>query len=109
MKLMGNLQSHIHDCSQMPVQGVAIRFGIDWFAGEGYSWCLFAERLATEEDLKENNYLEEVGETIWTTVVEIKFCPYCGKDLFGPDSPSFPDDYGRFFHMDSSGWLSRRS
>ena len=105
---MDSLQSLIHDCDQMPSERVAIRLGSACFEGEDLSWCLFIERLAVEEDLLENHYLEEVGETIWTTVVEIKFCPYCAVELSDVQSHSAPDEFGRFFHIDSAGWQSRR-
>lgn len=105
---MDNLQSLIHDCDDMPKDGVSVRVGGAYLGSEESRWCLFLERLATEEDLEENHYLEEVGETIWTTAVEIKFCPYCGRELFSAQSGSPAKDFGRFVHIDSSGWMSQR-
>lgn len=69
---------------------------------------LFVERLATANDLQENHYLEEVGDTLWATAVEIRCCPYCGVELTDARSAMSSDDFGYFIHLDSSGWLSRR-
>jgi hypothetical protein len=82
---MDSSERLIHSCDQIPSEGVSIRVGTACFDGENLGWCLFIERLAAEEDLLENHYLEEVGESIWTTVVEIKFCPYCAVELVDVD------------------------
>lgn len=105
---MDNLSGLVHHCDQMPRTGVSIYWGADRFEVEELGWCLFVERLATETDLQENQYLEEVGETLWTTAVEIKCCPYCGIELDSTRSVKHSDDFGYFIHIDSSGWLSRR-
>lgn len=105
---MDSVESLIHDCDQMPKSGVSIRSGAAYFEVEDLGWCLFVERLATEDDLQENHYLEEVGDTMWTTAVEIRHCPYCGVELLDARTRDLPDDFGRFVHIDSSGWLSRR-
>lgn len=104
---MDSMQHLIHDCGQIPNSGIAIRCGSAFFENEDLSWCLFIERLATEEDLQENHYLEEIGEQIWTTAVEIKFCPYCGVELLTNKPGGLTEEFGYFVHIDSSGWLSR--
>jgi len=106
---MDNPSSVIHHCVQMPKAGVSIRSGAAYFEADDLGWCLFVERLATEDDLQKNQYLEEVGETIWTTAVEIRCCPYCGVELVHTRSENPPDDFGYFVHIDSSRWLSRHS
>ncbi|EAZ97153.1 hypothetical protein [Marinobacter sp. ELB17] len=105
---MDSLENLIHDCDQMPKNGVAVRSGSGFFEDDDLGWCLFVERLATEDDLQENHYLEEVGEMIWMTAVEIKFCPYCGEKLVAAQSESPTDDFGYFVHIDSSSWLRKR-
>ncbi len=105
---MDSLSDLMHHCHQMPNPGVSICWGAARFDVEDLGWCLFVERLATETDLQDNQYLEEVGETLWTTAVEIKCCPYCGVELDNARSVKSSDDFGYFIHIDSSGWLSRR-
>jgi hypothetical protein len=45
------------------------------------AWQLVVTREATETDLKDNHHLERIGDMIWSAVVEINHCPYCGKEL----------------------------
>jgi len=92
----------------MPRTGVSILCGAAYFEIENLGWCLFVEKLASEGDLEENHHLEEIGKTIWTTAIEIKYCPYCGVELHDARSRSSPDEFGYFVHIDSSAWLSRR-
>ncbi len=61
------------------------------------------QKEATESDLEENSHLEEVGEIIWATRIEIRYCPFCGKRLPGLESVD-QADYGRFEHLDFSRW-----
>ena len=72
MKLMNSLSHLIHHCVQMPRAGVSICWAAARFDSEDPGWCLFVERVATANDLQENHYLEEVGDTLWTTAVEIR-------------------------------------
>ncbi|EKD93693.1 MAG: hypothetical protein ACD_28C00081G0003, partial [uncultured bacterium] len=55
------------------------------------------------EDLEENHHLEEEGETLWETSLEILHCPFCGKYLLENKDKVF-EDYGRFHHNDCSDW-----
>jgi len=103
---MDSGQDAVHDCHGMPDNGVSIRLEKNYVRRENFVWCLFIERQATEGDLEENHHLEEVSEMIWTTVVEIGFCPYCGQELAVP-SRNKPGDFGRSAHIDCSAWASR--
>lgn len=47
----------------MPRSGVSICWGPARFDSEDFGWCLLIERVATEDDLQANHYLEEVGDT----------------------------------------------
>ncbi|MDR9469268.1 hypothetical protein [Marinospirillum sp.] len=105
MKSTDSLQSHLHECDQMPRSGVSICSGEAYFEDKDLGWLLIIERLASEEDLQENHHLEEVGESIWTTALEIKCCPYCAAVLPDARARSLADDFGYFIHIDSSGWL----
>ena len=105
---MSSRQDAVHDCDGMPEHGMSIRLDKNHVRRESFVWCLFVERQATEDDLEENHHLEEVGETIWTTVVEVGFCPYCGQELVAAPDNNEPADFGRFTHIDCSSWTSRR-
>ncbi|SEO41326.1 hypothetical protein SAMN04490369_108612 [Vreelandella aquamarina] len=105
---MDSLSNLIHCCDEMPSDGVSICWGPARFGSEDLGWCLVIERVATEDDLQVNQYLEEVGDTLWTTAVEIKCCPYCGVGLTDARSVMSSEDFGYFIHIDSSGWLGRR-
>lgn len=48
--------------------------------GEG-EYRLNINHVATEQDLDENSYLEEVGQTIYSVVLNVRYCPYCGVKL----------------------------
>ena len=48
---------------------------------EAFTWKLVVTRESTEEDLESNHHLENVGEDMWSVVVEINNCPFCGKEL----------------------------
>ena len=99
-----NEEIDTHICRGMPPSGIAIQLHNEYLRSNP-TWYLFVERQATEDDLQENQHLEDIGETIWTTAVEISFCPYCGHELLkGEETPA---DLGRFVHMDFSGWKSQ--
>jgi hypothetical protein len=90
----------LHKCSEMPESGIYIYFCRE--DGEGYAnaWNLLIRRESTEEDLEENHYLEEVGEPIWETLLEISHCPFCGEQL--NKGKSSRD--GNYLHRDYSDW-----
>lgn len=52
-----------------------------WIEKTAQGWILNINKVATEQDLEDNHYLEEVGQTIYQVAVAIKFCPYCGLKL----------------------------
>jgi len=93
-----------HHCPTLPDNGIAIYFDShSTQLRDEPTWLLNIQREATETDLEANNYLEEVGDTIWTTTLEITHCPFCGDALTYPDVVP-PPNIGRFTHIDSSGW-----
>lgn len=93
-----------HNCDKLPKQGIYIFPGSESIHDER-SWVLRVSREATEQDLEDNHYLEEVGEEIWSVTVEIAFCPYCGESLNGNESSLVT---GEFVLLDSSGWSVQR-
>ena len=95
-----------HECEFLPKEGVRIVYSDSYVNRNKHVWCLVIEREATEKDLDENHYLEEVGELLWSTSVEIARCPYCGKKLFDLKENNL-NDYGKFVHIDSYGWQSK--
>ncbi len=99
---MDNLHNNIHECDQMPKLGISIHTGDASFGDGDPSWYLTVQKTATEEDLEENHYLEEVDDIIWMTTIEIKCCPYCGEKLPSDQSQSPEDNFGYFYHNDFS-------
>ena len=95
-----SISGQIHQCANLPAS-VRIEKGSGYF-GEAESWVLVIARLATEKDLEENHYLEEVDEEIWCTLVEISHCPYCGIHL-----DEIPGGEAEIAHFDYSRWSSR--
>ena len=90
----------IHECKyQGP--GIRIERSRSYFH-EDFTWQLVITREANELDLENNHELEQVGEVIWSTVVEINNCPYCGEILRDANLESI--EYALF---DSSGWSSK--
>ncbi len=87
-----------HQCSAIPA-GIRIERCSD-DSVIAAPWILVVAREATEADLEENHYLENVGDEIWSTEVQITCCPYCGEQL-GLINEHEP----MFMHFDSSGWM----
>lgn len=94
-----------HTCANLPAGGVSIVTS----AGNGWvtewEWCLVIEREATEADLEKYPILQHVGETVWTTVIGISHCPYCGDRLAATFKPS--PRAAQFRHLDHTGWDSK--
>lgn len=95
----------IHKCNNIPENGIQVVFNSNYSDRDIASWQLHVTREATEDDLDENHYLEEPGEIIWQTIVEITHCPYCGSDLY-LDLDAVPEEVGNFRHYDFSSWKS---
>lgn len=87
----------IHEC-RFQGSGIRIEKSRNYFH-DGSTWQLVVTREATEEDLANNHYLEVVGEGIWSIVVEISNCPYCGKELRNDKAKDI-----RFVLFDSTGF-----
>ena len=73
---------------------------------EDMTWRLIIRREATQDDLMESHLLEEEGETIWETSLEITHCPYCGELLYDEHNMQ-PEDVGHFVHYDYSEWKAK--
>ena len=98
---MDNEEFKEHQCSALPGQGVYIVFSRNGTEGFFCRWNLVIRRVSTEETLEQNHYIEQVGETLWETVLEISNCPYCGKALNATGGGSCE---GNFKHRDYAGW-----
>ena len=95
-----------HKCRALPGTGIGVYRAEHFLRGENWEWCLVVQRLATESDLEENNYLENVGDTIWETAVGISYCPFCGELL--PDSKqSLPSGNPEYQHVDYGSWYAK--
>ncbi|MDQ8194063.1 hypothetical protein QEH59_06485 [Coraliomargarita sp. SDUM461004] len=100
--------SKTHQCPNFPAQGVSLYLDdCSTLLREFPTWHLEIQREATQADLEANHHLEEVGEALWTTMLEVSHCPYCGLEL--PQHwEQRPEDLGRLMHFDQSGWHSRK-
>ena len=86
-----------HTCKAFPKSGVYLHFD-----NEVPAWTLNIQKEASESDLEENHHLENVGDIIWLTSMNILCCPYCGEQLPGLDSVD-KTSYGYYFqHNDFS-------
>lgn len=92
-----------HICDRMPAGGVRVERESGYIGLALWQWCLVVERVATEEDVEENHYLENSGEMIWSTVVGISHCPFCGA-LLESSSSGFEVPRAEYFHVDGLGW-----
>jgi NADH pyrophosphatase NudC (nudix superfamily) len=71
-----------------------------WVENNQGEWLLNINHVATEQDLEENHYLEEVGQTIDHVAINVLFCPYCGEKLDKTSAGITPS----FIHNDYSKW-----
>jgi hypothetical protein len=93
----------LHECEKLPDVGICIHYSMDNIHRGRKIWHLTIRREATENDLLNNHHLEEEGEPIWETSLEITHCPYCGEYLH--DDKNFHlEDIGKFVHFDYSEW-----
>lgn len=96
-----------HKCEKLPANGVQILYSMDNVERNAMTWRLIIRREATEKDLEENHYLEEEGDILWETSLEIIHCPFCGENLLENGSEVF-EDLGRFCHYDHTGWNAKK-
>ncbi len=87
----------VHECT-CQFSGIRIEKSRDYFH-EDFTWLIVIERVATEMDLEENHYIENIGDQIWSVVAEINHCPYCGMQL-----SECKKEKKNFALFDSSGW-----
>jgi hypothetical protein len=92
----------VHEC-EFQSEGICIEYSDSYF-GDGKSWKMTIMRLAAEDNVQENHYLDDVGDVIWRTVVTVNNCPFCGLKL-----SLAPNAEIEMMHIDSSGWSSKES
>ena len=97
----------LHECDKIPKVGIQIIYSMDNIYRKDKTWQLIIRREATEDDLMENHMLEEQGQTIWETSLEIVHCPYCGEYLYEEQDINIRD-IGNFVHLDYSEWYSKQ-
>lgn len=73
----------IHECASCSLAEV-------WFEEDESDVYLNLNRVATEEDLEMDHYLECVGDIIETVSILVVFCPFCGQKLSSKDNPIVP-------------------
>ncbi|WP_240776358.1 hypothetical protein [Nitrincola alkalilacustris] len=72
--MLNEVPTLIHNCSSCSLAEI-------WFEEDGSDVYLNLNRVATEEDLESDHYLEYEGQTIETVQIQVAFCPYCGQKL----------------------------
>ena len=85
--------NRIHECGDMKQAEV-------WIELEHDQPLLHLNQTASRDDLEENHHLEQIGDTIATVILNVKFCPYCGEKLTGSDGAGVP----WFHYHDFSSW-----
>ena len=83
----------VHKCNLMEKAEVWVEIDED-------EALLNLNNVASEQDLEENHYLEEVGQTKEHVILNILFCPYCGEKVKEGNSEFIPV----FTHNDFSKW-----
>lgn len=93
----------IHRCETLPSPGIQITSGEYPHLTPSWDWVLTVSKEATEADLEENHHLENVGDVIWSTVVGISHCPFCGV-LLGSPAVDGQLKRAEVEHFDYSTW-----
>jgi hypothetical protein len=71
-----------HQCPNSPQQGISLCWHhFSNLFREFPVWRLKIQRKATEADLEGNHHLEEIEESLWTTMPGVSHCPDCGAEL----------------------------
>lgn len=96
-----------HDCEALPSQDFFISFDSELLGSEN-SWRLSVARSATEADLEESQYLEQVGDPMWRVSVGILHCPFCGiaLDVLSGEAQSAVGEKHLYDHR--SWYMSKR-
>jgi len=64
-----------------PHQCKSIRQAEAWIDKDEGEYWLNINHVATQQDLEENSFLEEEGQTTDSVVLNVLYCPYCGVKL----------------------------
>ncbi|MBU0945829.1 MAG: hypothetical protein KJ804_02820 [Proteobacteria bacterium] len=69
-----------HNCKQLPEKDIEIVYA-DFQDNAGIKqWWLHLYREATEKDLMDDE-ADIIGEILFSNIIVISFCPFCGKLL----------------------------
>lgn len=60
-----------HRCQFIPSNDIYVYCSDEFLDSEVWEWCLVIQRSASESDLEENHHLDEVGDSIWQTIIGI--------------------------------------
>jgi hypothetical protein len=97
----------LHHCAKLLKNGVEVSYSIENVLRKTGTWQLVIRRETTLEDIENSVILEETGETIWETILEITHCPFCGMYLLEDGHEKY-GDVGYFVHYDYSEWKVKR-
>lgn len=62
-----------HQCPQQPDFAYVVQYDTDWY--------LEISRYVQEDELEQLPYVENIGDTLWTTRCLVIFCPFCAQRL----------------------------
>ena len=80
-KLRRIMEFLTHECSYLPEDVISIFCSDEVKEDDQPIWQMLISHKANEDDLENNHLLENVGDLIWQTSVQIQCCPYCGERL----------------------------
>ena len=96
----------IHECINLPRSGVRVQYTREFSDLSYDSWRMIIYRETAEEDLERNTFIENIGDLIWVTAMDIIHCPFCGKNLYeGMKQEHIPA--GNAVHVDYSDWSAK--
>ena len=94
----------LHECEYTNNETRQIVFSKNIRNGFQNAWNLFIRRVANEQDLEENHYVESEDDIIWEATIEILHCPFCGIKL--KDARDFKGEVS--LYEAASGWYGKR-
>ena len=100
------LEDIIHKCKYLNTDDIYIYKEMNPVTRK-YDWKLSMVREATEKDLEESSYFEEIGDHVWQLTTEISYCPYCGEKLKDPKKIKKLEETKTIITDNSADWYGK--
>ena len=100
------LEDIIHKCKYLDTEDVFIYKEMNPVTKK-YIWKLSMAKVATEQNLEENSYFEQIGDHVWQLITEISYCPYCGEKLKEPKTIQELEDTQTIITDNSADWYAK--